>query len=60
MSVVEFAIVDIETTGGYAEAAGITEVAILIFNGKRIIDRFTSLIQPEQPIPLHIQVLTGI
>lgn len=60
MSNVEFAIVDIETTGGYAEAAGITEVAILIFDGKRITDRFTSLIQPEQPIPLHIQALTGI
>lgn len=56
----EFAIVDIETTGGYASGHGITEIAILIHDGVRITDRFQSLIDPGQPIPYTIQALTGI
>lgn len=56
----EFAIVDIETTGGYASGNGITEVAILIHDGFQVRERFDSLIDPGQPIPLAIQTLTGI
>lgn len=56
----EFAIVDIETTGGYASGNGITEVAILIHDGFQVTEQFTSLIDPGQPIPLAIQTLTGI
>lgn len=55
-----FAIVDIETTGGFASASRITEIAIYIFDGKKIVDQYTTLINPEQPIPFHIQALTGI
>ena len=55
-----FAIVDIETTGGFASASQITEIAIFIFDGKKIIDEYSTLINPEQPIPFHIQALTGI
>ncbi len=56
----EYAIVDIETTGSYAGANNITEIAIIIHNGKYIIDKFQSLIRPGMPIPFHIQALTGI
>lgn len=56
----EYAIVDIETTGGYAAAAGITEIAIVIHDGKKVIDRYQTLINPEKPIPRAIQVMTGI
>lgn len=56
----EYAIVDIETTGGYASGSGITEIAILIHDGQRVVDRYTSLINPHRPIPLTIQALTGI
>ncbi len=56
----EYAIVDIETTGGYASGSGITEIAILIHNGKTIIDRYQTLINPQVPIPIYIQALTGI
>jgi DNA polymerase-3 subunit epsilon len=56
----EYAIVDIETTGGHAAGSGITEVAILIHDGKSIIDRYETLINPQRPIPYFIQVLTGI
>ncbi len=55
-----YAIVDIETTGGHASANGITEVAILIHDGRKITQRFSTLINPLIPIPIYIQALTGI
>jgi len=55
-----YAIVDIETTGGHASANGITEIAIVIHDGNGVIDTFRSLINPERPIPVYIQALTGI
>jgi DNA polymerase-3 subunit epsilon len=55
-----YAIVDIETTGGYASANGITEVAIFVFDGAKVIGKFESLINPGQPIPRYIQSFTGI
>ncbi|SEK96662.1 exonuclease domain-containing protein [Parapedobacter koreensis] len=56
----EYAIVDIETTGGHASGSGITEIAILIHDGQAVIEQFESLINPECPIPLSIQAMTGI
>src|SRR5687768_5869093 len=55
-----YAIVDIETTGGYAANNDITEVAIVLHDGQAIVHRFESLIKPTVPIPYYIQVLTGI
>jgi DNA polymerase-3 subunit epsilon len=55
-----YAVVDIETTGGYAAAHGITEVAIHIHDGLKVIDHYETLINPHQAIPFHIQTLTGI
>jgi DNA polymerase-3 subunit epsilon len=55
-----YAIVDIETTGGHANAHGITEIAIIIHDGKQIIEQFETLINPFQEIPIFIQGLTGI
>ncbi|WP_270087012.1 exonuclease domain-containing protein [Sphingobacterium sp. SYP-B4668] len=55
-----YAIVDIETTGGHADKGGITEIAIYVHDGVRIIDSYQTLINPECDIPYHIQVLTGI
>lgn len=57
---IEYAIVDIETTGGYASGSCITEIAIRIFDGKEVIDRFDSLIRPQYRIPSYITALTGI
>lgn len=56
----EFAIVDIETTGGHAAGNSITEVAVFIHNGKRVVDRFETLINPQAHIPYYITALTGI
>ena len=55
-----YAIVDIETTGSYASAHGITEVAIYVFDGKNVTEKFETLINPRQPIPRYIQSFTGI
>lgn len=56
----EYAIVDIETTGGYAAGSSITEIAIRIFDGEKIIDSYDTLIKPHHNIPLYITALTGI
>jgi DNA polymerase III subunit epsilon len=55
-----YAIVDIETTGSYAAANGITEICIHVFDGQKVTDVFETLVNPGQPIPRHIQVMTGI
>ncbi len=55
-----YAIVDIETTGSHANANGITEIAIYIHDGEKIVDEYQTLINPKQEIPLFIQSLTGI
>ncbi len=55
-----FAVVDIETTGGHAAAHGITEIAIIVHNGKKVTERFHSLINPGCEIPRFITGLTGI
>lgn len=55
-----YAIVDIETTGGYALGNGITEISIIIHDGISALNQFETLINPEQPIPPHIEALTGI
>src|SRR5215213_2073824 len=55
-----YAIVDIETTGGYAAANCITEISIQVFDGEKIIEQFETLINPNQIIPKYIQAFTGI
>src|SRR5215217_7931760 len=57
---VMYAIVDIETTGGYAAANGIIEICIKIFDGEKVIEEFETLINPDQAIPKYIQAFTGI
>lgn len=55
-----YAIVDIETTGGYAQNNRITEIAIFIHDGNAVVDQYESLVNPERPIPGYITGLTGI
>lgn len=60
MHITMYAIVDIETTGSYAAANGITEISIQVFDGENVVDKFETLINPGQPIPYYIQGMTGI
>lgn len=55
-----YAIVDIETTGGHAAGNGITEIAVFIHDGMRVVQQFESLVNPLQKIPPYITALTGI
>ena len=55
-----YAIVDIETTGGYASANGIIEISIQVFDGEKTVEQFETLINPGQLIPKYIQAFTGI
>ena len=55
-----YAIVDIETTGSHAHSNGITEIAIVLHNGKEIEGRYSSLVNPGYPIPRFVAALTGI
>ncbi len=55
-----YAIVDIETTGGHASSNAITEIAIYVHDGERLVRHYKSLINPQQKIPLYITALTGI
>jgi DNA polymerase-3 subunit epsilon len=55
-----YSVVDIETTGNGYRGQKITEISIFIFDGEKIVDEFTSLVNPEQKIPHFITNLTGI
>lgn len=55
-----FAIIDVETTGGKFNEEGITEIAIHKFDGQHVIDTFVSLVNPEREIQPFVVNLTGI
>ena len=55
-----YAIVDIETTGNGIKGNKITEISIFIFDGKKVIKEYTSLVNPKSEIPYFITGLTGI
>lgn len=53
------AFVDIETTGGPAQRASITEIAVIQADEAGVRE-WSTLIRPDSRIPLHIERLTGI
>lgn len=52
-----YTIIDVETTG---QTNRITEISIFKYDGNKVVDEFTSLVNPEDFIPTHITALTGI
>ena len=56
----EFVVFDIETTGLSQENCKITEIGAVKIKSGKVIDRFSSFINPEVPIPEEIVKLTGI
>jgi DNA polymerase III subunit epsilon len=56
----KYAIIDVETTGGAAKHERITEIAIVLHDGERVLDTFSTLLNPERSIPINITRLTGI
>ena len=55
-----YAIIDIETTGLSPIKEKIIEIAIFIHDGEKIIDEYSTLINPEKYISSNITRLTGI
>ncbi|HKK62456.1 MAG TPA: exonuclease domain-containing protein [Bacteroidales bacterium] len=55
-----YAILDIETTGGSPKVEKITEIAIYFHNGHKVVDEWSTLLNPEKNIPPFITNLTGI
>ncbi len=56
----QFAIVDIETTGGFPQQHGITEIGIVLHNGTEVEGTYETLVNPHQPIPPFVANMTGI
>src|SRR5690606_2909775 len=55
-----YAVVDIETTGGFSSSHRITEVAVMVHDGDQVIEEYHSLVNPGRAIPGFITGLTGI
>lgn len=55
-----YAIIDIETTGLNSKSDRITEIAIILYDGEKIVDQYETLINPERHISYYITGLTGI
>lgn len=55
-----FCVVDLETTGGAPADLGITEIGAVKVRGGEVLGEFATLVNPAQPIPPYISVLTGI
>ncbi|HKK61807.1 MAG TPA: exonuclease domain-containing protein [Bacteroidales bacterium] len=56
----EFAVVDLETTGGLPSRDRIIEIGIVIITDGEVTDRYESLVNPERSIPPFIANMTGI
>lgn len=57
---VTFCVLDLETTGASAAYGGITEIGAVKYCGGDEVGRFSTLVNPGQPIPAPIVILTGI
>ncbi len=54
------AIVDLETTGAHPAYDRVTEIAVIEVNGGEVAESWSTLVDPQEPIPAAIQALTGI
>ena len=55
-----YAVVDIEATGGNHVKGRIIEIAIILFDGEKIISEYSTLVNPEVKIDWYVTKLTGI
>ncbi|WP_417443082.1 exonuclease domain-containing protein [Joostella sp.] len=55
-----YAIIDVETTGLSGSGNKITEIAIAIYDGEKVIDEYHTLVNPQALITSHVVRLTGI
>jgi DNA polymerase-3 subunit epsilon len=55
-----FVVVDLETAGGVPPASGIIEIGAVRVERGRLVERFTTLVNPGHPIAPFVARLTGI
>lgn len=55
-----YAIVDIETTGGYASDNQMIEIAVAVSDGEKVLETYETLLNPGRKIPVYIAGFTGI
>lgn len=55
-----FAVVDVETSGNSSIENRITEIGIVLTDGFSIIGKYEKLFNPQQEIPIFVQKMTGI
>jgi len=55
-----FVVLDLETTGGSAAEHAITEIGAVKVRGGEVLGEFQTLVDPGEPIPAFVAVLTGI
>src|SRR5689334_13941120 len=51
---------DLETTGGSLAHDRIIEIGLVDVESGKLVDEWSTLINPQRPIPMGVQVLTGI
>ena len=56
----EFVVVDVEATGAKTPPNRLIELGAYKIRGRKIVDKFLSLVNPEIPIPRFVAALTGI
>ena len=56
----DFVVVDVEATGAKMPPNRIIELGAYRISGKKIVDSFLTLVNPEIPIPRFVAALTGI
>jgi ATP-dependent DNA helicase DinG len=55
-----FVALDLETTGLDSRRDAIIEIGAIRFRGDTILDRLVTFVDPQRPIPLQVQQITGI
>jgi DNA polymerase-3 subunit epsilon len=56
----DYAVVDVETTGWAPADSGITEIGAVRVHSGQVVAELTSLVNPGTPVPADIAELTGI
>ena len=51
---------DLETTGLDPDRDAIIEIGVVKFKGNRVLETWSSLVNPKRPLPYRVQRLTGI
>ncbi len=55
-----YAVIDVETTGGSPAVDRVIEIAIILFDGKNVIEEYSTLVNPGRAIDAWVVKLTGI